>query len=183
MLAQQQRRALGTLPGGDDGGFSLLEVIVAIAVMAAVMAGLTSLFVGSSVVTSQQGSRQVAAQLASDGIDEIRARSTEAIALLIPDPDNNGSDLPVLNNPAYSRRVFVHKCLQSTTTAQWCGSTGATRLAFYRVKIVVTWSDRSCWGSSCEFSVTALVNASQDETLLPVAFKPQTAPADGAWLA
>ena len=58
--------------GGDDG-FTLIELVVAIAVIAVVMLGLGAVFVATAAGTDAQGSRQVAARIATDGVDRARA--------------------------------------------------------------------------------------------------------------
>lgn len=58
-----------------DGGFSLLEVIVSIALVGTVMAALATFYVSSMTATHAQSARQTAAQLANDGMERARTRS------------------------------------------------------------------------------------------------------------
>ncbi len=56
----------------DDGGFVLLESIVAISLIAVVMSALGVFFVGSIASMAQQRARQAAAQVATSSVETIR---------------------------------------------------------------------------------------------------------------
>lgn len=58
---------------GRDAGFSLVEVVVALALMGAVMAASTPLLVQSVVLVNQQRTTQAATRIADDGIELARA--------------------------------------------------------------------------------------------------------------
>jgi prepilin-type N-terminal cleavage/methylation domain-containing protein len=64
----------------SQDGFTLVEVLVAIAVVTVVMLGLASFFVISTRVGGEQGDRQAAVQAAGDAME--RARAMQAGALL-----------------------------------------------------------------------------------------------------
>ncbi|GAA2660570.1 putative Ig domain-containing protein [Paractinoplanes durhamensis] len=57
---------------GDDG-FTLIEVLVSIAIVCMVMLSLTSFFVVTLRVNQQQGNRQIAVQTAEDAMERARA--------------------------------------------------------------------------------------------------------------
>ena len=63
-----------------DGGFTLTEVMVAISLIGTMMAALTPFFVSVLASTDHQRTRQVAIQLAGDGVE--RARALKGSALL-----------------------------------------------------------------------------------------------------
>jgi prepilin-type N-terminal cleavage/methylation domain-containing protein len=63
-----------------DGGFTLTEVMVAISLIGTMMAALTPFFVNVLASTDHQRTRQVAIQLAGDGVE--RARALKGSALL-----------------------------------------------------------------------------------------------------
>jgi prepilin-type N-terminal cleavage/methylation domain-containing protein len=63
-----------------DGGFTLAEVLVAISLVGVMMAALTPFFVNVLASTDHQRTRQVAIQLAGDGVE--RARALKGSALL-----------------------------------------------------------------------------------------------------
>jgi len=76
--APASRRATGA---AVDGGFTVVEVIVAIAVICIVMTALTTFFVTAVSAMGQQGGRQTAVQLADDSTERIRALEGSAVAM------------------------------------------------------------------------------------------------------
>jgi prepilin-type N-terminal cleavage/methylation domain-containing protein len=66
--------------GGDDNGFTIIEVLVAIAVISTTMLSLGPLFVITMKVNHQQSNRQSAIQAADDAME--RARALQVSALL-----------------------------------------------------------------------------------------------------
>ena len=66
--------------GGDDNGFTIVEVLVAIAVISTTMLSLGPLFVITMKVNHQQSNRQSAIQAADDAME--RARALQVSALL-----------------------------------------------------------------------------------------------------
>ena len=65
-------------PSGDDG-FSLLEVLVALAVMGIVMAGAAPFLIKSVALVGQQRSQQVAIEVANDALERARALSPSSL--------------------------------------------------------------------------------------------------------
>jgi prepilin-type N-terminal cleavage/methylation domain-containing protein len=63
-----------------DEGFTLIEVLVSVAIIGMVMASVTAFFVSSIRMTHRQGLQQAAAQLMIDGIE--RARTYRGPALV-----------------------------------------------------------------------------------------------------
>ncbi|MET0495480.1 MAG: putative Ig domain-containing protein [Actinoplanes sp.] len=61
----------GKAPG--DGGFTLVEVLVSIAVIVTVMAAVAPFLTESLMVSNQQRGRQVAIQVANDALERVRA--------------------------------------------------------------------------------------------------------------
>lgn len=161
MRADRRAPAPPRPPGEPaDAGFSLIEVIVAIAIIGVVMTAVTSLLVATTTTTNQQGGRQVAIQLANDGIDDVRAMDAADIAKLPAI-----SDLPMENNPGYDRKLFVQRCWQSVAIPTRCGTTTAS-LAFFRVRVAVSWRDKACPAAACTHSAATLINANTDETVI-----------------
>lgn len=62
-----------------DAGFTMLEILVSVGVIGIVMTAMASFFVTTVAVTGQQGSRQVAAQLATDGTERVHALRGSAV--------------------------------------------------------------------------------------------------------
>ncbi|MGC9669227.1 putative Ig domain-containing protein [Planosporangium sp. 12N6] len=63
-----------------DAGFSLVEMVVSIAVISVVMGALTTFLVTSLSAINQQRSKQTAIQLASSGIEQVRALKGSVVA-------------------------------------------------------------------------------------------------------
>jgi prepilin-type N-terminal cleavage/methylation domain-containing protein len=76
MTAQQAGRPVGA---GDDAGFTLVETIVAIALVGIVMASMSAFLVSSMTVTSQQSGRKGAIQIADDATELVRALKGSAL--------------------------------------------------------------------------------------------------------
>ncbi len=79
------RRQAATQPppaveSASDAGFTLIEVLVASMLIGIVMTAMTSFFVTTVSVISRQTSAQVAAQLADDGLERVRALKGSAVA-------------------------------------------------------------------------------------------------------
>ena len=71
--ARRVRQWLLRRVSSDDGGFILLEAIIAIAVITAVMGAVGAEFVSGLISTSQQRAQQTAVQLADSVMEQIRA--------------------------------------------------------------------------------------------------------------
>ncbi|GAA1794558.1 prepilin-type N-terminal cleavage/methylation domain-containing protein [Planosporangium flavigriseum] len=179
-----------------DGGFTLAEVVVSIAVVTVVMAALTTYFVRTMTVTNQQRAMQVAVQLAADGSELVRAIKGDQLA--------NGRDecsagkacgAPVagldLRSP-WRRWDYVAAGAQPTLKFQdtpqvngvtynrywylvkcWqaansgtCGSS-TSDVEFFRVIIAVTWRDSHCQGRTCAYTTATLVSTASGEPLYP----------------
>jgi prepilin-type N-terminal cleavage/methylation domain-containing protein len=65
--------------GDADGGFTLIEAMAAAAIIAIVLAGLGSFFIGTMTTARDQGQRQTAVRLATDGLDVTRAAEVAAL--------------------------------------------------------------------------------------------------------
>ncbi|MEV6598287.1 prepilin-type N-terminal cleavage/methylation domain-containing protein [Actinoplanes sp. NPDC051346] len=62
-----------TPPSGNDAGFSLLEVMVAISLIHVMMIALTTFYVNSGAVNHHQGLRQQASRVTADAMEKVRA--------------------------------------------------------------------------------------------------------------
>jgi prepilin-type N-terminal cleavage/methylation domain-containing protein len=76
MTARGRVRPVGA---GDDAGFSLVETIVAIALIGIVMTSMSAFLVTSVSVTSQQSGRKGAIQIADDATELVRALKGSAL--------------------------------------------------------------------------------------------------------
>jgi prepilin-type N-terminal cleavage/methylation domain-containing protein len=83
MPADLWRRAVsgprGRRTHASDDGFTLVEVLVSITLMAIVMASLSAFFITTVSATDQQSGRQSATQLAQDAVELVRGLKGSAI--------------------------------------------------------------------------------------------------------
>ncbi len=63
----------------DDEGFSLIEVVIAMALVLSVMMSLTGFFVRSMIATSTQNQRNIAVELGDQGLEQVRAASVGSL--------------------------------------------------------------------------------------------------------
>lgn len=72
-------RSDGRSEGRSDGGFTLVEVVVSIALVTIVMGALTAYFISVMSLTREQGGRQTAVQLAVDAVERVRKLEPAAL--------------------------------------------------------------------------------------------------------
>lgn len=105
-----------------EDGYSLVELIVVMAILGVVLSGLTTVFVGGSTAEAQLNHRFQAQQEARAGLDRIRtdihcASSAQALAI---------NTYPAL-------RLNVTSCNSATTYDYWCTISSSTTPARYQV--------------------------------------------------
>jgi prepilin-type N-terminal cleavage/methylation domain-containing protein len=76
---RQQKGEAMPRRSADEDGFTLLEVLVAMAVIGTVMAGVAPFLVRSLAVVNQQRSTQVAVQVANDALERVHALDPESL--------------------------------------------------------------------------------------------------------
>src|SRR5687768_311390 len=106
-----------------DAGFTLLEVVVATALIGITMAASTSFFVSTETVTNLSGGQQAAVQLATEGIEAVRAVPVDALRPAVDNlngrwtpptnpPASDDPEHPVRNGMAFARIWSVTECWQ-----------------------------------------------------------------------
>lgn len=131
-LGRSVRRRHAVVAAGQDGGFSLAEILVAMFVFALVSVGLLHTLTMTLTTTRDSRARQVAANLAASEID--RAREESDLFALVP----------VTRAPLQVGTDIYHVARQtawvSDPSADFdCGAGGSGSLRYKRVSILVTW--------------------------------------------
>jgi prepilin-type N-terminal cleavage/methylation domain-containing protein len=153
----------------SDAGFTLLEVMVAMALIGTTMAAAVSFSVSTEGVTNLSGGQQAAVQLATEGVEAVRAVPVTALRPALagstgrwtpPSTAGAASDdpeQPVRNDVRFARTWSVTACWQPPAGGT-CGIQAAGYLPFLRVVVTVTWSDRRCAVNPCAFTTSTLVS-------------------------
>jgi prepilin-type N-terminal cleavage/methylation domain-containing protein len=129
-------RALVAMFWPDEDGYSLIELIVVMAILGVVMTGLTAVFVGGSNAEVQLNHRFQAQQEARAALDRIRGDihcASRAQAATI--------------NTYAALRLDVTSCNASTTYDYWCvlsSSTAPQRYQVYRTSSTVAPTSATC---------------------------------------
>lgn len=156
-----------TAPAVADDGFSLLEMVVALAVIGIVMGALSTFFIATMSTVSQQSGLQIAAQLASDRMEQVRAadQATELVG---------GTDTEQRNGIGYARSWEVRRCWQPTSPRSGTCTYSSTRPAgggwadFVEVTVQVRWPDRRCAPDPCSYRTATLISRAELEPLFHV---------------
>ncbi len=157
----------------DDGGFTILEVVMAIVVITIAMTGLAAFFVNSAKATDVQSQRQTASQVGTDAMEQARALSGVGV---YSKRDKTTSDLlwaagqnasattlfrgvaPFLTNvteaydtastlaPTSGYTAPLPICLPGSTSASTCLSSGAT-VTLDSVQFTRNWFIGYCYAS------------------------------------
>jgi prepilin-type N-terminal cleavage/methylation domain-containing protein len=143
-------RAVAAMVWPEEDGYSLIELIVVMAILGVVMTGLTAVFVGGSNAEVQLNNRFRAQQEARTALDRIRGDihcASKAQAA------QAGQSTAI---STYSGlRLDVTSCNASTTYDYWCvisSSTAPQRYQLYR-----TWSTAAPTSATCTSTDAARV--------------------------
>jgi prepilin-type N-terminal cleavage/methylation domain-containing protein len=129
-------RAVAAMVWPEEDGYSLIELIVVMAILGVVMTGLTAVFVGGSNAEVQLNHRFQAQQEARAALDRIRGDIHCA---------SKAQAAPI--NTYTALRLDVTSCNASTTYDYWCvisSSTAPQRYQLYR-----TWSTAAPTSATC----------------------------------
>jgi prepilin-type N-terminal cleavage/methylation domain-containing protein len=136
----------------EDAGFTLLEVLVALAVISAVLTSMTVFFVRSMTSVNQQGDRQTAVRLAADGMERMREIPGALVKAWIT--AQTPTSLP-LNKVTYVRTWDAPRVV-------------SVRPALLYVVVRVTWPGTSCTAGTCTYvSSTMVASAGTDPVFDP----------------
>jgi len=134
-------------PGKDaDAGFTLIEVLVSLAVITVVLTAVSTYFIRSMVITNLEGVRQGAAQVAATAMEELRSVPGEQ-ALSWLTANAAATTVPV-GTQVYTRTWDV-----------------PTASALIAATVHVKWPGRDCPGNLCEYSDTTLISTAGSDPI------------------
>jgi prepilin-type N-terminal cleavage/methylation domain-containing protein len=165
--------------GADrDGGFTLVEVIVSLLLLAIVMAAALSLFVRALANTDLQAQRGQAITIANDQLERVRGlpvgdltdgRTAASVSYIwswdsaltagsvaAPDPTATATSVPLvptirtqrIDNLDYVVRTLIDTSYLPPTGSTTCGTTVASAKPMYRITVSVAWTTKS--GRTCD---------------------------------
>jgi prepilin-type N-terminal cleavage/methylation domain-containing protein len=142
-----------------DAGFTLVEVLAAMAVIGVVMTAVTTFFVRSMVSVDLQGARQAAIQVTADQMEHLRERPGSSALAWVQDtanatPKTIGS---IRYTPSWSCSIVD----AVTHVARACATTDAV----ITPTVQVTWPDKGCASGTCRYAATTLISTAQIEPL------------------
>lgn len=162
MTGIRRRLGLDRVPG--EGGFSLIEVVVAIFIFGLVSMGLIYSMMSVLQVNADSRARQVASNLAAEEID--RARAVEDVLALQPWSTASGVNDPndpsrvagpvVLNNTSFTITRSVEWVSDINSELRCGASTSGAALRYKKVNVRVTWSGMR--GSARPVSTDTVIN-------------------------
>jgi prepilin-type N-terminal cleavage/methylation domain-containing protein len=135
----------------DDDGFTLIEVLTALAVIGVVLTATTALFVRSMTIVNAQGARQAAFQVATDGLEGLRSVSGARAQTWLA--THAATETIIVNTVPYQRSWTVD----------------LSNPALLRATVAVTWPERECPGSGCVYQATTLISTATAEPVFEAA--------------
>jgi prepilin-type N-terminal cleavage/methylation domain-containing protein len=148
-------RGLPAAARGDDG-FTIVEVLCALAVIAVVLTSTTAVYIRSMVLVDEQGSRQTALQVATDGMEAFRGVSTSgAVAWL--QAAANARQTKTLNSVTYTLAWRCDSGVSDDPVPPLPGFTdcpsfvpAASDDVLY-AQLIVGWQGRTCPAGGCTY--------------------------------
>jgi type II secretory pathway pseudopilin PulG len=148
------------MPRRDDG-FILLEVLMSVTMIGILMTALTAFYASSAAILGRQGGMQSAAQVATSRFEEIRALDPASIT--------SGSSSVSIGGLTYTSSWVPDVCWQaadptSINTACQSSTSGTGAWAeFVRVRVTVTWRDRTCAPATCSLHTVTLISRAKSD--------------------
>jgi prepilin-type N-terminal cleavage/methylation domain-containing protein len=124
----------------DEGGFSLVELLVVMAILGVVVGGIVTLFAAGINADADQNRRYSAQSDARVALDKMRREVHAACSVSNPSTYNTPESSITLYFPSGST------CASGSNSVSWCVTGGGTRYALYR--IVST----SCTGATAKYA-------------------------------
>lgn len=123
----------------DDGGYSLIELLVVMVILSLVVGGIASLFVSGMNSEADQNRRFQAQQDGRLALDKLRREIHAGCTISTPN---------TYNTAVSSVTIYfsTDNCVSGTHSVTWCTSGGSGRFGLYR--IVAT----SCTGATAKYA-------------------------------
>jgi prepilin-type N-terminal cleavage/methylation domain-containing protein len=140
-----------------DAGFTLVEVLASLAVISVVLAATTTFFIRAMSTIHLQGVRQAAIQVASDGMEQLRAvPGAHALAWVTA----RATPATVTTNGVAYERSW-------TCAADGGACTGASLLI--EPTVTVTWRAKGCTADHCSYVTSTRISTALIEPMFPAA--------------
>ncbi len=161
VLASRLEALLGTLKSarcrnGDDG-FTMIELIMAMTIIAIVMAAFSTFFITTVYATSRQSTSQAATQLGDDAIERARAIKGSS---LISGRDKTSSDAE-WSSPVPGVAAFLSGLQEAYDSSVTTGGATAPLPTTYRQATINNlvynqyWYIGSCWRTTSSTACTS----------------------------
>jgi prepilin-type N-terminal cleavage/methylation domain-containing protein len=140
-----------------DAGFTLVEVLASLAVVSVVLAATTTFFIRSMATIDMQGVRQAAIQVASDGMEQLRAvPGAHALAWVTA----RATPATVQSNGMTYERSW-------SCAADGGACTAASLLI--EPAVTVTWRAKGCTDDHCSYVASTRISTAVIEPIFPAA--------------
>lgn len=150
--ARQAAGPVAAVP--TDGGFTLVEILASIGVMTILMTALTVFFTRSMRSVHEQGDRQTAIQLASDGMERMREVPGPLVEAWLTDRSADAETL-IRHGISYSRAWDAPRAVSADP-------------ALLYAAVRITWRG-ACAGDVCTYATATQVStAATDPVFGPV---------------
>jgi len=139
-----------------DDGFTIVEVITGIAVIAVVLAGATAFFIQSMKTVDLQGQKQAAVQVANSEMETVRQMPGSDVVAYI---NAHRTDTATLNNVVYT---VEWDCVDASSNSPCVGapSAEATWTKVLQPELKVTFRAGGCPAAGCVFAMKTQISNS-----------------------
>jgi prepilin-type N-terminal cleavage/methylation domain-containing protein len=137
-----------------DAGFTLIEVLTALAVVGVVAAASTTFFVRSMITVNLQGARQAAIQVAADAMEQLRA---------VPGPRALVWITANANQPEQKRNSLRYQvtwsCVDADSPAKLSALVACTAgTLVLQPEVTVTYQGNGCPGGGCTYRTNTRIS-------------------------
>jgi prepilin-type N-terminal cleavage/methylation domain-containing protein len=137
-----------------DAGFTLIEVLTALAVVGVVAAASTTFFIRSMITVNLQGTRQAAIQVAADAMEQLRAvpgsRALDWITANATQPEQKRNGLTY---------QIAWSCVDADSAAKLSALISCTAdTLVLQPEVTVTYQGNGCPAGGCAYSTNTRIS-------------------------